>query len=99
WRLLLSNFAAIDEFVTTMYADNIRIAHQGLARLKLVSGTITFGYRAQPVAGLPTKRQRPRAEYQVDPEAAWVRTIFRWFAELKLPVAEIVRRLNGDPAA
>jgi DNA invertase Pin-like site-specific DNA recombinase len=100
WRLLLSNFAAIDEFVTTMYADNIRIAHQGLARLKLVFGTITFGYRAQPVAGPPTKRQRPRAEYQVDPDtAAWVRTIFRWFVDLKLSIAEIVRRLNGDSTA
>jgi DNA invertase Pin-like site-specific DNA recombinase len=70
WRMLLNNFAAIDEFVTSMYADNIRVAQEGLFKDKLVCGTITFGYRAREVAGTPTRQKRPRCEYAIDPETA-----------------------------
>src|SRR5262249_42087245 len=100
WRMLLNQFAAIDEFVTSMYAENIRVAQEGLFNHKLVFGTITFGYRAREVAGPPTRQKRPRREYEVDQEAApWVERVFRWFVEDRLPLAEIIRRLNADPEA
>ncbi len=51
WRLLLNHYASIDEFVPSLYSENIRVAHEGLFRQKLVFGTIPFGYRARPVAG------------------------------------------------
>jgi DNA invertase Pin-like site-specific DNA recombinase len=100
WRMLLNHFAAIDEFVTSMYADNIRVAQEGLFHDKRVFGTITFGFRAKEVAGPPTRQKRPRCEYEVDPDAApWVVRIFRWFVEDRLSLAEIIRRLNADPSA
>jgi hypothetical protein len=98
WRMLLNHYAAIDEFVSSMYADNIRVAHEGLFAQRLVFGTITFGYKAEEVAGPPTLQKRPRCQYAIDPEAApWVVKIYRWFAEDRLPLAEILRRLNADP--
>jgi DNA invertase Pin-like site-specific DNA recombinase len=100
WQMLLQLAAMTDEFVAGMYADNIRAAHEGLFDKALVWGTITFGYRGKAVAGAPTRRQRARREYEIDPQAAaWVRRIFAWYADDGLPVAAIVRRLNDDPAA
>ena len=61
--------------------------------------TLAFGYRPKEVAGLPTRRQRPRCVIEVNPEAApWVRTVFTWFVDDRVPIAAIVRRLNADPA-
>ena len=52
------------------------------------------------VAGTPTRQNRPRCEYAIDPETApWVVRVFRWFVEEGLSLAEIIRRLNGDAAA
>jgi hypothetical protein len=100
WRMLLNQFAGIDEFVSSMYADNIRVAHEGLFQHRLVFGTVTFGYRAVEVPGPPTLQKRPRCQYAIDPEAApWVVKIYRWFVEDRLHLAEILRRLNADPAA
>jgi CheY-like chemotaxis protein len=70
WRMLLNHFAAIDEFVTSMYAENIRVAQEGLFNHNLVSGTSTFGHRAREVAGSPTRKKRPRHAYEVGPETA-----------------------------
>jgi DNA invertase Pin-like site-specific DNA recombinase len=100
WRMLLQIHAMTDEYVAGMYADNIRAAQEGLFRKKLVAGTITFGYRAKEVLGAPTRRQRPRAEYEIDPETSeWVRRIYDWYVEGGLTMAAIVQRLNGDDQA
>jgi DNA invertase Pin-like site-specific DNA recombinase len=100
WRMLYQFHAMMDELMLGMYADNIRVAHAALLHRKLVFGTITFGYRPREVPGAPTRRKLPRCEYEVDPEsAACVRRIFAWFVDDRLPIAEIVRRLNGDDAA
>jgi site-specific DNA recombinase len=100
WRMLLNYHAGVDEFVTSMYAENIRVAQEGLFRLKLVFGTITFGYRGKEVVGPPTRQKRPRREYEIDPETAeWVRKIFQWYVRDSLPIAQIIRRLNEDPSA
>jgi DNA invertase Pin-like site-specific DNA recombinase len=100
WRMLLNHFAAIDEFVSSMYADNIRVAQEGLFQHKLVFGTISFGYRGKEVAGPPTRQKRPRCEYEIDPDVApWVVKVFQWFVDDRLTLAEIIRRLNADPAA
>jgi hypothetical protein len=100
WRMLLQLHAMTDEFVSGMYADNVRAAHEGLLHKKLVFGTITFGYRAREVPGAPTRRKRARCEYEIDPEAAgWVRKSFTWYVEEGLPIAEIIRRLNDDDSA
>jgi hypothetical protein len=95
--MLLNHHAGMDEFVTSMYAENIRVAQEGLFRLKLVFGTITFGYRGKEIAGMPTRQKRPRREYEIDPEAAeCVRRIFHRFVHDRLSIAEIVRCLNED---
>jgi site-specific DNA recombinase len=99
WLMLLQINAMTDEFVGGMYADNIRTAHEGLFQRREVWGTITFGYRAREVAGLPTRRKLPRSEYEIDPEQAqWVRQVFRWYVEEGLSIAAIIRKLNNDPA-
>jgi hypothetical protein len=99
WRLLLNALAGVDELVTGMNADNIRAAHVGLFRQQQVCGTVPFGYRPKEVSGMPTRRKRPRCAYEIDPEtAAWVRTVFTWFVEDRLPIAAIIQRLNADPA-
>jgi DNA invertase Pin-like site-specific DNA recombinase len=67
WRMLLNHFAAIDEFVTSMYAENIRVAQEGLFNHKLVSGSIAFGSRPREVAGPPTRQKRPRRAYEMAP--------------------------------
>ena len=83
-----------------MYAENIRAAHQGLFRRHLVSGTLTLGYRGEPIPGELTKRQRPRCRIVIDLETAkWVLQIFEWYVNDMLSILEIARRLNDDPAA
>ena len=100
WRMLLQINAMTDEFVAGMYADNIRAAQEGLFQRKQVCGTVTFGYRPREVVGPPTRRKRPRCEYEIDPEEShWVRRIFSWFVEEGLDVIAIVRKLNTDPTA
>jgi site-specific DNA recombinase len=100
WRMMLQVHAMTDEFVTGIYADNIRVGHEGLFDKRLVFGTITFGYRAKEVPGAPTRRKRPRCEYEVDPDAAdWVKRAFGWYVDEGVSIAEVIRRLNADPKA
>jgi DNA invertase Pin-like site-specific DNA recombinase len=99
WRLLLNCHAMMDEFVVSMYAGNVRAAHEGLFDRSLVFGTISFGYRGEPIAGEFTKQKRPRCRLVVDPEASrWVIQIFHWFVDDRLTISAIVRRLNSDPS-
>jgi site-specific DNA recombinase len=100
WRMLLNYHAGIDEFVSSMYSENIRVAQEGLFNVKLVMGTITFGYRGKEVPGPLTRQKRPRREYEIDPETSeWVRKIFAWYVRDRMSIAEIIRRLNEDPNA
>jgi len=100
WRLPFQIHAAIDEAGTSMYAENIRAAHQGLFRRHLVTGTIPLGYRGEPIPGEFTKRQRPRCRVVIDPATAkYVTQIFDWYVKDLLSILEIARRLNEDPDA
>src|SRR5262249_23723388 len=60
WRMLLQIHAMTDEFVLGMYADNVRAAHEGLFDRQMVCGTITFGYKGEPIPGEKTRRGLPR---------------------------------------
>ena len=98
WRLLMNFNAMVDEFVVSIYAANIRAAHEGLFDRRLVFGTISFGYIGAPIPGEFTKQKKPRCRLIVDQEASrWVLQIFGWFVVDRLTINEIVRRLNGDP--
>ncbi len=98
WRALLNFHASMDEFVVEMYGDNIRAAHEGLFLKLMVFGTISFGYKGDPIPGQFTKRGRPRCRIVIDEEAAkWVRQVFAWYTGGK-PIDEIVRELNADEA-
>jgi hypothetical protein len=98
WRMLLQVHAMTDEFVVGMYADNIRAAHEGLFDHQMVCGTITFGYRGEPIAGEFTKRRRPRCRVALDPQtAATVLKTYQSYVGERLSIAEIARRLNADP--
>ena len=54
---------------------------------------------ATAAASSPSSRaQRPRHAIEIDPAAApWVEQAFRWYADDRLSIGEIVRRFNGDP--
>jgi len=98
WEMLLQVHAMIDQFVVTVYADNVRAAHEGLFEKRLVFGTISFGYTGQPIEGQFTKRKRPRCRLVVDPETAkWVIAIFKWYVEEGISMDVIAQKLNSDP--
>lgn len=98
WRLRLQIHAAIDENGTSMYADNIRAAHQGLFLRVMVAGSLPFGYRGEPVPGEFTRRGRPRCKVVIDEQTApYVVMIFNWYVHDLLTRDEIARRLNDDP--
>jgi len=101
WRLHLMIQAAIDENGTSMYAENIRAAHQGMFLRLEVVGTLALGYCGEPIAGAPpTRRGRPRCRIAVDQEAArYIVQIFDWFVLEARSMDEIARLLNDDPHA
>jgi len=97
WRLPLQVHSLVDEMTSTMYADNIRAAHEGLFLKQMVVYTLPFGYMGQDVEGPLTKRHRPRQIIAINPEEAeWVKKIFRWFVVDRLPLARILERLNSE---
>jgi DNA invertase Pin-like site-specific DNA recombinase len=99
WETILATQAMIDQFVVTMYVANVQEAHKGLLDKRMVFGTISFGYRGDPIDGMVTKRGRPRCRIVIDPETAEiVLRIFTWYVEEGLSIDEIVRRLNSDPS-
>lgn len=98
WRQMLIRCASHDEYVVGMNVENIRAAHEGLLGKRLVFGTVSFGYTGDPIPGAVTRRGRPQRRLTIDPVAGpWVRTIYRWYAADRVPLIEIVRRLNADP--
>lgn len=95
WRLPLQMHAMVDEITATLYAENIRAAHEGLFDRRFVVSTIPFGYRGEDVEGPKTKRGLPRQIIVIDEETAeWVRTIFHWFVVDRLSQTRILERLN-----
>ncbi|MCE9532801.1 MAG: recombinase family protein [Planctomycetes bacterium] len=95
WRLPLQMHAIVDEMTSTMYAENIRAAHEGLFINGYVVSTLPFGFTGKDVPGQLTKRQRVRQLIVIDENlAVWVRQIFQWFVEDRLPMARILERLN-----
>jgi len=98
WETILATQSTIDQFVVSMYVENVRTAQQGLMEKRLVFGTISYGYRGDPIEGAFTKRGRPRCRLTIDPETApIVLRIYNWYAEEGLSIDAIVRRLNDDP--
>lgn len=80
-----------------MYADNIRASHEGLLEKKHVFGTLSFGYRGEPIEGVTTARGRARCLIVLDDATARVvRQVFQWYVNQKLSIEEIIRRLNAD---
>ena len=87
--------AVVDEGNARALANHVRTAQETLFLNGNVFGTITYGYRGNPVEGRPTRRNRPRCQYAVDEtESHWVRTVFRWFGIEGWSIAKIVRELN-----
>ena len=105
WRLHLMIQAAIDENGTSMYAENIRAAHQGMFLRLEVVGTLALGYCGEPIEGAPpTRRGRPRCKIVIDKEEAkYVLKIFEWYVNgdetgVK-SMDEIAQLLNADAEA
>ena len=98
WEMILHAQSMIDQFVVTMYVENIRAAHEGLLEKRLVFGTVSFGYYGEPIDGLFTVHGRPRCRIVIYEETARiVRLIFTWYVEDGVSINEIIRRLNDDP--
>ena len=99
WRTMLSFNSTIDEFTATMYADNVRAAHEGLLERRCVCGLVTYGYRGEEIPGKPTRRGRPRQQVVIDPaEREVVTRIFNWYVVDRVSIIEILQRLNNDPS-
>jgi DNA invertase Pin-like site-specific DNA recombinase len=99
WRGLLGMHAMMDEFVVGMTADHVRAAHEGLLEKRLVFGTVSYGYCGRSLDGQTTRRGKPRMALVVDPVAGgWVKQVFVWYVVDRVPIDEIARRLNADPA-
>ena len=58
WKMLLHFRAIMDEFQVSVSAEHIRAALEGLFLEGYVYGTLTFGYRGEPVPGKLTKRKK-----------------------------------------
>lgn len=98
WESILAVQSMIDEFVVTMYAENVRSAHEGLLAKRFAFGTLSYGFMGEAIEGEFTNLGRPRRRIILDSEtAAVVLQIFKWYVEDELPLNEIIRRLNGNP--
>ena len=96
WKMLLNIHAMMDEFVVSMYADNVRAA-RGADGAWPGLRDLLFGYKGEPIPGEFTRLKRPRCRVIVDPETGpMVERIFRWYAEELVTIDGIVRRLNDD---
>ena len=99
WRVPLQVHALTDELAGSMYAPNVRAAHEGMFEKGWVVTSIPYGYRGVEVPGPLTRRQQPRRAIAIDPvEAEWVVKIFHWFVVDRLPMARILERLNDQGA-
>lgn len=88
--------AVCDQRQARGLASHIRTAQETLFLRGEVHGTVTYGYRGEPVDGRPTKRGRPRCKIAIDTvESGWVRTVFRWFGVDEWTISKIVRELNN----
>lgn len=97
WELSLHAQAMIDQFVVSMYADNIRAAQEGLFERRLVFGSISYGYGGQPIEGEFSRTGKQRRRLVIDETTARVvRLIFDLYVNKRLFLNEIARVLNGD---
>lgn len=98
WETILATLSMIDQFVVTMYVENIHAAHEGLLAKQMVFGTISYGYKGEPIEGETTVRGKVRNRIVLDEVTEpIVRQIFQWYVDDALPITEIIRRLNDDP--
>lgn len=96
WEQMLHMQSQHDQFVVTVYVDNIHAAHVSMLEKRLVFGTLSYGYAGQPIEGRRTKRAKPRCEIVIDDETARiVKQVFCWYVDDRLAIIEIVRRLNS----
>lgn len=70
WETILATQSMIDQFVVTMYVDNIRAAHEGLLEKRLVFGTLSYGYTGEPIEGALTVRGRSRQRLAIEKTTA-----------------------------
>ncbi|MFT3880786.1 MAG: recombinase family protein [Gemmatales bacterium] len=96
WHALLAIMSFVDEVISKLTTPNILAAHLGLFANGVIHGCVTYGYCGEPIPGVFNKKELPRRKYQIsEAEAKWVRQIFDWYVLDRLPVREIVRRLNA----
>jgi len=99
WKALVYVFAMIDEFGIQMTAGQVREAHIGLSRRKMINGTLAFGYTGVPIPGEEkagtTRLGRPRRRWAIDEVTkTWVLRAFEWYVLDRLEFAQIAKRLE-----
>jgi site-specific DNA recombinase len=100
WEVPLAVHALIDQFVVTIYADNIRAAQEGLFERRLVFGSISHGYDGQVIEGEFSRTGKPRRRLVINEVTARVvRLIFDLYVHQRLGLHEIARVLNDDPSS
>jgi len=99
WEMRLHVQSLVDEYQSKSTKAHIRAAHTGLLLKGRVFGTLTFGYRGEPIPGEKTKRERAARRITIDPETSrMVVRIFQWYVFDRLSISAIVRRLNEQNA-
>jgi len=99
WEMRLHVLSLVDEYQAKSAKAHIQAAHAGLLLKGRVFGTLTFGYRGEPIPGEKTKRERAARRIIVDPATSpWVAKVFRWYVSDRLSISAIVRRLNEQNA-
>lgn len=97
WVSLLSLMSFVDDMIARLTVPNIHAAHLGMLLNCLVHGTVTYGFGGDDVPGQVRRNGQLRRRYCiVEAEAKVVRQIFHWYVIDRLPVREIVRRLNAS---
>lgn len=99
YKYLLPILGLVDELKVMSGNANIQAAHKSMHAEGLAWGSRTFGYKGEAVEGRQTKKGKPRRRWvKDDAEADWVKTIFKWFVEDAVPIAQIIERLNRQGA-
>lgn len=97
WEMLLSVQAMLDQYTVSVNVANIRSAQEGLLAQTLVFGTLSFGYKGEPIPGVVTRRNKPRCRIAIDDEVATVvRQVFHWYVVDNWSIAEIAQTLTAD---
>lgn len=103
WDMIATMLSMMHERFLSELKANVRRGHELTLLAGYSLGDYCIGYRTEPVPEHADARRgrnsKPRMRYVIDePEAKWVRQIFRWYADENRSIGWIVKQLNANGA-